>query len=449
MSRKLFFMLLFFLFQISYAEPFLIAYYPDWLMNTTTVQEIRFDGITHIIQSFAWPNSAGELVYNNSILSPELIEEAHENDVYVMIALGGWGQSESFSSVCADSGKRADFIDNIMDFCSQNGFDGVDIDWEHPATPEDKNNLTLFVQELREKMDETDKKYFLSIAIISGSWGASKYDYTKLKDNLDWFGAMSYDFHGNWVSHIGHCSPLYPSPANDPEGSVSTSMNYLKSKGIPPEKIVMGVPFYGIQFQGKKIGGAHSGAAQIVYSNIFPLISSADYTKNWDDLAQAPYLVKNDSSRLITYDDSLSIALKAHYALEEELGGVMVWAMGQDDLGTEQPLMNSLILAMKNHVSINEITGYENITEKSLITVFPNPSADCPYFCFFSKSSLSPMSYEIFNILGQKVYSGNTSFFPSGWNRFSCNNLNLSSGSYYILLQNRHQTWKGKFIIIR
>ena len=68
-----------------------------------------------------------------------------------------------------------------------------------------------------------DAAYTLSLALPSSNW-ARGYDVRALQPSVDWFGIMTYDYHGGWTSHAGHNAPLYH-PSSDPEGSANTSIS--------------------------------------------------------------------------------------------------------------------------------------------------------------------------------------------------------------------------------
>ncbi|CAG2057946.1 unnamed protein product [Timema podura] len=54
-----------------------------------------------------------------------------------------------------------------------------------------------------------------------------------------------------------------------------------------------------------------------------------DWTIDWDDEAEVPFASRG--SLWVAYDDPESIAEKAQYVLDMELGGAMVWSIDMDD----------------------------------------------------------------------------------------------------------------------
>ena len=103
-------------------------------------------------------------------------------------------------------------------------------------------------------------EWLISMAVPVSNWSGQHYDFNSLVENVDYFNAMTYDFHGSWTDHAGHNSPLYPSPANDPDGAISTGFNYLSNtRGIPKNKINIGLAFYGKQYNAIDINESYDG----------------------------------------------------------------------------------------------------------------------------------------------------------------------------------------------
>ena len=160
-------------------EKLVIGYYPHWLKDNLPPEEIDLENLTHIIHAFAWPNSDGTLSTYNGMIDGNLNYQVHLSGKQILISLGGWGNSTAFSDVTGNSSLRSTFIANIISFIQQNDYDGVDIDWEYPSTFVHKENLTLFMSELRSAFDMIDSGYLLTMAISSGNWYGQWFDYEK------------------------------------------------------------------------------------------------------------------------------------------------------------------------------------------------------------------------------------------------------------------------------
>ena len=111
--------------------------------------------------------------------------------------------------------------------------------------------------------------------------------------------------------------------------------------GVPVEKIILGVPFYGRGWDGVK--KAQHGLYQPFEGKAFTvpydslaagLINQMGYRRHWDEEAKAPYLWQPDSLQFISYEDQESLRHKCDYLVEQGLGGVMFWEYSQDQNGT-------------------------------------------------------------------------------------------------------------------
>ena len=341
---------------IHAANPRLLAYYEySDKFNTPpyNASRIPYSQLTHIVHSNIGPaNKAdGSLAVPQGFLEPQLISLAHAAGVKVELCVSG--AAYLFVQIDADATLRATFAQNIANFAIANGYDGVDFDYEVPFNQSQADNFTLLVQDVRNLMPAG--QYLLSAAVSStpGGWGI--YDFPGLTPLLDFYNVMTYDFHGAWTNHSGHNSPLYLSPL-DPgqEGSLDTTTDlYLSLFAVPAAQINLGTAFYGYAFdvnglwtfcQGQQLCG-NAGAPTVIYSQVEQLIKSGAWSENFDELADAPYLLDASGATFgfITYDSPISTSAKVNYALSKRhLGGVFMWELSQDYNGTSQPLMNAM-----------------------------------------------------------------------------------------------------------
>ena len=426
-------------------EKLVIGYYPHWLKDDLPPEEIDLKNLTHIIHAFAWPNSDGTLSTYNAMIDGNLNYQVHLGGKQILISLGGWGNSTAFSDVTGNSSLRSTFIANIISFIQQNDYDGVDIDWEYPSTLADRENLTLFVSELRSALNMIDSGYLLTMAISSGNWYGQWFDYEKLVSICDWLGVMTYDFHGTWSSHAGHNSPI-SSPSNCSDGSVETALSYLRDQRyIPSTQLVLGIPFYGKVFNAPLLYESFTGIVTDLEYNEIPSLINAGWSRLWDDYSKVPYLLNSDATKLITYDDSISVALKAERAIQENLSGVMIWAIGQDLYNGRQPLLEAVGNSMRAVSIINDISSPNTMR---LYNSHPNPFNSSTTVQFRIPQN-SHLTLDILDINGQiveKLFSGN---LEKGSHSVTWNPPHISSGLYFMVLQFNKQVMTNKLLYIK
>ncbi|GAA4310431.1 glycoside hydrolase family 18 protein [Pontixanthobacter gangjinensis] len=259
----------------------------------------------------------------------------------VLISLGGWGGCETCSEVFETDSGRREFAQSVKDLMKVYDADGIDLDWEYPAIagfeghaykPQDRENFTLLIKELRFQLGEE--------AIISFAAGGfrnyllNSIEWEKLMPLVNNVNVMTYDMVGGGSSRTGHHTALFST--RDQPRSANATIKYLDSIGVSSEKIVLGAAFYARVWE--KVKAENNGLYQSGVFKESVLYRDLDTYKNklsnakvfWDSEAQAPYIYSAENEVFVTYDDSLSVSLKTNYALENNLGGIMFWRLSGD-----------------------------------------------------------------------------------------------------------------------
>ncbi len=271
----------------------------------------------------------------------------------VLISVGGWLGSDAFSDVALTAESRAKFVASAVDFLRRYNLDGLDVDWEYPGMagaghvfrPEDKQNFTLLLRDLRARFDREEKSFprKLLLTIAAGASG----DYLahtamdEAQGYVDTVNLMSYDFAmPSAGARTDHNAPLYADPDAPGPLSVDASVRALVRAGVPSRKILLGVPFYG-QLWGR-VANQNHGLFQA--GNPVPgVLASFDaiqqtmlghgFARYWDQAAGVPYLYNPATQEFVSYDDAQSIGLKCAYVQAQRLGGVMFWQSLDDSSG--------------------------------------------------------------------------------------------------------------------
>ena len=342
----------------------LLGYYPFWAQPTYSAATIPYQKLTHIAHAFLLldKKDLGNIVVSDGLIEPLLISNAHSAGVKVQISIGGGDpvQAHAFRKIAADPAIRATFVQNVYDFVTANGYDGVDIDWEIPVNPKDTNNCIMLMQDLRDRFPAP--QYLLSMAIPADprSWG-SGFDVPALAPLLDFINVMTYDFYGPWSAHGGLNSPLFQDPA-DPEqvGSLETSMDlFANIYGVPPDKLNIGTAFYGYEFDStQNLWDACTDCGVTTFTvnygtDIKPRIGQMGWVRRRDSVARSPYLLYQGvggQSGFISYDDAQSTRTKVNYVLGQRgFGGVFMWSLDADYDGASQDLLDAMYGAFQHH----------------------------------------------------------------------------------------------------
>ena len=316
--------------------------------------EINANKLTHINFAFANINE-GKIVEGNSKDTERLRKinglKQTNSDLKILISVGGWSWSGGFSQAVATKINRERFANSGISFLKRHNIDGIDLDWEYPGqpgagnlhSPEDKQNFTAILQLFRKKLDSLgkvdSKNYLLTIATAANREYLKHVELDKIHPHLDFINIMSYDYRGGWNNSTSHHTNLYDSET-DPETykrSTNTTVKEHLATGVPSEKLVIGVAFYGRGWHEteNKNAGLHQKAFgksfSINYREIKDSLKDGTFSRFWDESARAPYLWRIDTGTFITYDDPESIRQKVNFIKENHLGGVMFWQYHGDD----------------------------------------------------------------------------------------------------------------------
>ncbi|MCX7746372.1 MAG: glycosyl hydrolase family 18 protein [Clostridia bacterium] len=327
-----------------------IAYLSGW--TSWSANDIEAEQLTHI--NYAFANVKNGLVVSEITKDLENFAKLRAikkqfPHLKTLISVGGWSWSKGFHHAALTEASRKKLAESAVKFMKTHGFDGIDLDWEYPGQigngnpygPEDKHNFTLLIKELKVQLDlagKTDgKHYLLTIAANANQNYVDHTELQKIHGDLDFIHLMTYDFFGEWESKTGHLANLYASQSNLKGPSAHKGVELFKKLGVPANKMIIGVAFYGRYFNKVEnvnhgLNQKFSGGGAMDYDKVALNIGRNGYKKYFDTAAKAPYLW--NGSRFISYEDQESIANKAAYVKKNGLGGAMFWEYTQDKSGT-------------------------------------------------------------------------------------------------------------------
>jgi chitinase len=336
------------------------------------------------------------------------LKAAHPN-LKVVMSIGGWTLSKYFSDVAATAASRQAFVASCVDLLlagdlptggwpTQAGgtgaaaglFDGIDIDWEYPGidpgngadhSTADRHNATLLLQEFRHQLDEygavTGRHYLLTADLPAGNVNSSgSWELAPVAQTVDWINLLTFDFHGSWDSWADLNSPFSLDPKEPAVGggaiqstwNTKGTVDYYLASGVPANKLVVGVPFYGKRYVG--VGPTNNGLYQPFAPQAWPYNDSPTYhelvdtgltdgnlnvigptavaapknngndqtgvngfTWYWNGPAGAAWLYNPllDGGTFVSYMDPHAVTERVHLANEKHLRGLFAWEVSQDD----------------------------------------------------------------------------------------------------------------------
>ncbi|XP_008813675.2 nod factor hydrolase protein 1-like [Phoenix dactylifera] len=329
------------------------GYWPSWINSTSPPSSINLSYFTHIYYAFVeLDNTSFELVVTPSdagmLADFTATLHAHDPPIKAMLSIGGGGGGgDTFANMATNCSTRSAFIRSTIAVAREYNLDGLDLDWEFPANPEKMASLGDLFMEWRDAISReagetgrpslllTSAVYFASHFFLTGDTPRS-YPADQMAVSLDWINAMCYDYHGSWdTSETGAPAALY-----DPNSNVSTSYGLTSwvEAGIPPTKVVMGLPLYGRTWKLKDPADHGIGAPAVglgpgtdgvmLYSEVVNFNTENNATQVDDEITVSVYSYAGTS--WIGYDNPWSVTRKIEFAQEHGLGGYFFWAVGYD-----------------------------------------------------------------------------------------------------------------------
>ncbi|MFF9280835.1 glycoside hydrolase family 18 chitinase [Streptomyces griseosporeus] len=272
--------------------------------------------------------------------------------IKVLWSFGGWTWSGGF----ADAAKNpAAFAQSCYDLVEDprwaDVFDGIDIDWEYPnacGLTCDTSGAAAFknvMAALRAKFGAGNLVTAATTADGSAGGKIEAADYAGAAQYVDWYNVMTYDFFGAWDAK-GPTAPHSPltSYSGIPKAGFTTAdaMAKFKAIGVPANKLLIGIGFYGRGWTGvtqDAPGGTATGPAAGTYEQGIEdykvLKTSCPATGTVAGTAYA-----HCGSNWWSYDTPATIASKMSWAKSQGLGGAFFWEFSGDTANGE--LVNAI-----------------------------------------------------------------------------------------------------------
>ncbi len=306
----------------------------------------------------------------------ELIKSAHQYGCKVDLSVSNFGKHNN-RIFLTNQRAQLKLVDSLISLIKLRNADGVNINFEEVPAMQ-KQNFTAFVMMLSKKIDSVsnrlkNKEYKLSLTIPAVDW-RNAYDVGALKEYVDYFFLMGYDFYGKYSPVAGPVSLLF-SGKDWSENNINSTINYYLEIGVPPSSLILGLPYYGNEWE-TETGEIPSKSKKFVQARTYSFMRdsySDTYVKKYDSTSHSYYYIysKNDKWYQCWTDDVKSLSMKYDYVLGKNIGGVGIWALGYDngytDLwellkrkfaampDTTEPLHSRVSKSLSNSVSQNTI----------------------------------------------------------------------------------------------
>ena len=306
----------------------IFGYHPYW--QGTSWQSYDYNLLTTIAYFSAEVAPNGDLTNLHGWPVTGLINEAHSHGVKVVLCATLFSES-GLTILLSSAANRQNLIDNLLTQVQAGNADGVNIDFE--AFPSSQTgNMVTFITDLTNAFHTAIPGSEVTIATPAVDW-SNEWNLNALASICDGLFIMGYDYHWSSAPTIGAVAPLTGYNYN----VTNTVDYYLSHTGNNSSKLILGCPYYGFDWPAESgLPGANTtgtGSSR-TYAAAEPLAQS--YGKMWHNSSQTPwYNYQSTEWHQGWYDDSLSLSLKYDLALDNNLQGVGMWALGYDGSNTE------------------------------------------------------------------------------------------------------------------
>ncbi|MCX6138413.1 MAG: glycosyl hydrolase family 18 protein [Ignavibacteriales bacterium] len=399
----------------------IFGWHPYWA-DSTAHQLYDYTALSHIgYFSYDVDTATGGYTTLHNWNTTPVIDYAHQRGVKVMLTVVNFGNAQN-TKILSDTNKQNRLISDLIQLLVSRNGDGVNLDFEEVPAAQNVN-LVAFVRKLTTRMKASMPNSEISMATPAVDWSNAWY-FGALAQACDYLIVMGYDFSGSWSSTAGPGAPLSGENYN-----ISRTVSTYLSAGVPPEKLLLGVPWFGYDWFVKDslrkstVVSGSKGSSR-TYAVAEP--AARTYGKIFDASTKAAwYSYKSGTQwRQCWYDDSLTLSLKNDLVKTNNLAGVGIWALSYE--GGRPELWNSFKAAFPVvSVPAQGITPSRLMLEQNYPNPF-NPSTGIS----FSLNHSSAVRVEIFDILGRSTCVLAEGNFEAGRQRLRWDASGAASGMY-------------------
>lgn len=298
-------------------------------------------------QNFQW-NLLSDLVYHSYEINPNTgnassvhdwvtsaaVNQALEKGVRVSLNATLFSKHATFlnNPVAVEN-----FIRNIIQTVKARNGKGVCIDFETMASA-NKSLFASFMIQLSDRFHDSIPGSVVGLCIPSVEW-SNIFDVVAMRNHVDYFVLMGYDYYYAGSAQAGPVGPLY-SMSSAFNYNLNKSIGTWINKGIPREQLILGLPYYGREWgtvlntvpSATKGGSANSQSRTLKYihDNTTGFYTSSN--KFWENNSFTPYFVYSNSNgfRQCFIDDTISLGKRLDLINQRDLAGMGIWALGYD-----------------------------------------------------------------------------------------------------------------------
>lgn len=327
---------------------------PYWLSNTSTTSALSNSDLFEDVSPFwfdaqveaAKPSTVG--IMSNSLswgTRPAILASLHQKGLKVLPSITDGTAAGHMAGVLADPAKRTAFIGQIAGLVNNNGYDGIDLDFEKFAFndgqstwPTTKTSWVAFISELSTLLHSTGKLLAVSVPPMYGDHsGYWVYAFREIASSIDKMRIMAYDY--SWDS---------AGPIGGPMSWVRTVLTYAVD-AVPASKVWLGTPTYGRDWVTSGVGPGCPASyptktyntSEITFDGSWTRsVASMERTKSYSESYNATCTVQ----RTAWVPDAQTTLSRWNVAQEFGIAGLAQWMVGTEQSGQWDLLRGTAVI---------------------------------------------------------------------------------------------------------
>jgi len=405
------------------------GYLPYWEYDSAP-QYFQYDLLSHIA-CFDF----GVSITDGSISNPSgwpwtsMINDAHTNGVKVIMCVIEF-DNDDIHTIITNTAVKNNFFANVKLTIETYNLNGVNIDFEGLYYDDRANNINPFMSELTDyihtNIGSDQEVSFAGPAVNWGSW-----DLPGLASACDYIFIMGYGYWWSGSSTAGPTSPLEGSSYNITKTLTNSSSGYGTVTQNNPEKIILGIPYYGRKWETDDGNKGSSTNTSSAYSYKYAVNKYSTYGRLWASDYKYPWTAWQDGDQWyqVWCDDEVSLGLKYDLAIEKNLKGVGMWSLGKD--GSRDELWDKL----REKFTVTSIHNNNKVPDRiKLFSNYPNPFNPITTIKY-EIANPDLVQLNIYNLISEKVAILVNDYKVAGNYSVELNGSNLPSGVYVYVLK--------------
>ena len=406
-----------------------LGWHPYWVASTSYLS-YDYNTLSHIAYfSYEVDTATGGYTSIHEWNTTPIISYAHLKGTKVLLTVTNFGTARN-TELLSDTLKQKFLINTLINLLISRNGDGVNFDLESVALSQ-RNNLVDFIRRAVNMIKAQLPASEISMAAPAVDWSGS-WDLLRLSQLCDYLIVMGYDYYWKGSTTAGPVAPLEGESYN-----VTRTITTYLAAGVPPAKLLLGVPWYGYDWpvtSSARKASATGTATSRVYTAAIRL--ALTYGKKLDLSTKVPWVtyIGSPAWRQLWFDDPESLASKYSLVNSKKLGGIGIWALSYEGGSSE---MWGII---KSALFYND--SAKNVINK----VYPNPASESAKI-EFSLASAEYIKLIIYDSQGKEMEVLVDEKLNAGFHYKEFRPGKYGYGLYIIVLRSKNSISTRKIIV--